>query len=196
MRRPVQWRWLRCLPLLLLLLTPAANASARTVAASPNAQSSTVTLVNADEDFIERDGDGGFTARPVLNVQPEILAYGVKDPVDGAWLTALYRVQDDGRSVDGGWEYVIDYPEYSTQADLDPDRAYTLVLMAQQDGLHTFESTIPIFEPTSLWDRVLNAFNPAVWARATAGWVVEGVHGLMCSVLERITGVDLEDCGS
>lgn len=196
MRRPIRWKWLRGLPLLLLLVAPAANTSVEPIAASPHPQSSTVTLVNADEDFIERDGDGGFKARPVLNMQAEILAYGVKDPVDGAWLTALYRVQDDGRSVDGGWEYTVEYPIYSTQVDLDPDRAYTLVLMAQQDGLHTFESTIPIFEPTSLWDRVLNAFNPSVWARAFAGWVVEGIHGLMCSVLERITGADLEDCGS
>ena len=159
------------------------------------AQESGLTLVNQDERFIQRHDHGGFTARPVLSAEAAAVAYGVKDPIDGTWLTAFYFVEDGPRRVNRGWEYTFDYPSDDSQPQLDPERAYILGILAWlDDESYLFEAIIPMHESTGPWDRVLNALNPARWARAAAGWTIEGTHGLMCSVLGRIAGGDLEDC--
>ena len=159
------------------------------------AQESGLTLVNGDERFIQRHDHGGFTARPVLSAEAAAVAYGVKDPIDGTWLTAFYFVEDGPRKVNRGWEYTFDYPSDDSQPELDSERAYILGILAWlDDESYLFEAIIPMHESTGPWDRVLNALNPARWARAGAGWVIEGIHGLMCSVLGRIAGGDLEDC--
>ena len=159
------------------------------------AQESGLTLVNQDERFIQRHDHGGFTARPVLSAEAAAVAYGVKDPIDGTWLTAFYFVEDGPRKVNRGWEYTFDYPSDDSQPELDPERAYILGILAWlDDESYLFEAIIPMHESTGPWDRVLNALNPARWARAAAGWTIEGTHGLMCSVLGRIAGGDLEDC--
>ena len=159
------------------------------------AQESGLTLVNQDERFIQRHDHGGFTARPVLSAEAAAAAYGVKDPIDGTWLTAFYFVEDGPRKVNRGWEYTFDYPSDDSQPELDPERAYILGVLAWlDDESYLFEAIIPMHESTGPWDRVLNALNPARWARAAAGWTIEGIHGLMCSVLGRIAGGDLEDC--
>ena len=159
------------------------------------AQESGLTLVNQDERFIQRHDHGGFTARPVLSAEADAVAYGVKDPIDGTWLTAFYFVEDGPRRVNRGWEYTFDYPSDDSQPQLDPERAYILGVLAWlDDESYLFEAIIPMHESTGPWDRVLNALNPARWARAAAGWTIEGTHGLMCSVLGRIAGGDLEDC--
>ena len=159
------------------------------------AQESGLTLVNQDERFIQRHDHGGFTARPVLSAEAAAVAYGVKDPIDGTWLTAFYFVEDGPRRVNRGWEYTFDYPSDDSQPELDPERAYILGILAWlDDESYLFEAIIPMHESTGPWDRVLNALNPARWARAAAGWTIEGTHGLMCSVLGRIAGGDLEDC--
>ena len=159
------------------------------------AQESGLTLVNQDERFIQRHDHGGFTARPVLSAEAAAVAYGVKDPIDGTWLTAFYFVEDGPRKVNRGWEYTFDYPSDDSQPELDPERAYILGILAWlDDESYLFEAVIPMHESTGPWDRVLNALNPARWARAAAGWTIEGTHGLMCSVLGRIAGGDLEDC--
>ena len=160
-----------------------------------SAQESGLTLVNQDERFIQRHDHGGFTARPVLSAEAAAVAYGVKDPIDGTWLTAFYFVEDGPRKVNRGWEYTFDYPSDDSQPELDPERAYILGILAWlDDESYLFEAIIPMHESTGPWDRVLNALNPARWARAAAGWTIEGTHGLMCSVLGRIAGGDLEDC--
>ncbi len=159
------------------------------------AQESGLTLVNQDERFIQRHDHGGFTARPVLSAEAAAVAYGVKDPIDGTWLTAFYFVEDGPRKVNRGWEYTFDYPSDDSQPQLDPERAYILGILAWlDDESYLFEAIIPMHESTGLWDGVINALNPARWARAAAGWTIEGTHGLMCSVLGRIAGGDLEDC--
>ena len=159
------------------------------------AQESGLTLVNQDERFIQRHDHGGFTIRPVLSAEADAVAYGVKDPIDGAWLTAFYFVEDGPRRVNRGWEYTFDYPPDDNQPELDPERAYILGILAWlDDESYLFEAIIPMHESTGLWDGVINALNPARWARAAAGWTIEGIHGLMCSVLGRIAGGDLEDC--
>ena len=59
----------------------------------------------------------------------------------------------------------------------------------------TFHALIPVHQPRGLWDRVLGALDPDRWARAIARWVIEGVHGTICAVVERAGGVDAAHCG-
>ena len=180
--------------LFLVLLVSSSQVALPVLAASLQ-QSDEFTLVNEDEEFIKRHDDGYFEANPIFSEEPEWLAYAIKDPVDGAWLTNYYYAQDDPKEVDEGWEYDIDYPEDDEQIDLEPGKFYTLGLYAYYDEEdYLFEVTIPAHEGSGLWDRVLNALNPARWAKAIASWVVEGIHGILCSVLSKITGSDPANC--
>jgi hypothetical protein len=104
-------------------------------------------------------------------------------------------VRNDPKRVNEGWEYTIEYPTFEEQLPPDRDRAYILALFAShRGGMHNFEAMIPIYQPTGLWDRILNAFDPAIWARAFARWVVEGVHGVLCSVVEQVVSSAVESC--
>ena len=156
-----------------------------------------ITLVNADRDFVERKGGGEFVARPVFDRQIAALHYAVRDADTGDWISAMYRVSGGEKKRSDGWEYSWEYPALDEQPDLDRDRAYLLVMLAQsEDGLRgDFYSVVPIHQPGRIWDKILSALNPARWARAFAGWVVEGVHGTLCGVVERASGEDADNCG-
>ena len=70
------------------------------------------------------------------------------------------------------------------------------MLAQSEDGLRgDFYAVVPIHQPGRIWDKILSALNPARWARAFAGWVVEGVHGTLCGVVERASGEDADNCG-
>lgn len=161
------------------------------------AQSGDVTLVNADREFAERKKDGEFIARPIFNKRLDFLYYGLRDAKTGDWMTGLYRVQGGEKELDSGWEYSIEYPALDEQPDLDPERVYVLAIVAPDpDGADpgNFNTLVPPYQPTGLWDRVLRAFNPETWARAILTWVLEGVHGALCVVVEKITGDDVTNC--
>ena len=66
-------------------------------------------------------------------------------------------------------------------ADLDPEKAYLLVMVADVVGGHTqaLHALILVHRPMGLWDRMLRAFSPETRARAIATWVVGGVHGTL-----------------
>ncbi|MYK33753.1 MAG: hypothetical protein F4045_01175 [Chloroflexi bacterium] len=158
------------------------------------AQGGGLTLVNHDRDFVERKKDGGFVARPVFDRQVDAIHYGIRHPETGDWIAPMYRVHSSGKSIREGREYSWHYPAVSQQPDLDPDRAYLLVIVAIHGGeAHTFNVVIPIHRSTSLWDRVLGALDPSRWARAFAAWIVEAVFGALCSIVERASGTDA--CG-
>ena len=156
-----------------------------------------ITLVNADREFVERKGGGEFVARPVFDRQITALHYAVRDADTGDWISAMYRVSGGEKERSDGWEYSWEYPALDEQPDLDRDRAYLLVMLAQsEDGLRgDFYAVVPIHQPGRIWDKILSALNPARWARAFAGWVVEGVHGTLCGVVERASGEDADNCG-
>ena len=156
-----------------------------------------ITLVNADRDFVERKGGGEFVARPVFDRKLETLFYAVRDADTGDWLTAMYRVSGGEKERSDGWEYSWEYPALDEQPDLDRDTAYLLVMLAgTPDGLRgDFYAVVPIHEPGKIWDKVLAALSPARWAKAFAGWVIEGVHGTLCGVVERASGEDADNCG-
>ena len=155
-----------------------------------------ITLVNADRELVERKGGGEFVARPVFDRQIETLFYAVRDADTGDWISAVYQVKGGEKERSDGWEYSFEYPALEEQPDLDPDRAYLLVMLAEaEDGKRgDFYAVIPFHEPGRIWDKILAALNPARWARAFAGWVIEGVHGTLCGVVERASGEDADNC--
>ena len=156
-----------------------------------------IVLVNADREFVERKGGGEFVARPLFDREIATLFYAVRDADTGDWISAMYRVKGGEKKRSDGWEYSWEYPKLDEQPDLDPDRAYLLVMLAvAEDGNRgDFYAVVPIHEPGRIWDKILSALNPARWARAFAGWMIEGVHGTLCGVVERASGEDADNCG-
>ena len=86
-----------------------------------------ITLVNEDEDFIERKGDGRFIARPIFDREIADVFYAVRDADTGDWISAMYRVKGGEKKRSDGWEYSWEYPALDEQPDLDRDLAYLLV---------------------------------------------------------------------
>ena len=146
-----------------------------------------ITLVNADRDFV---------ARPVFDRKIVDLFYAVRDADTGDWISAMYRVKGGEKKRSDGWEYSWEYPDLDEHPDRDRDRAYLLVMLAEaEDGKRgDFYAVIPFHEPGRIWDKILSALNPGRWARAFAGWVIEGVHGTLCGVVERASGEDADNC--
>ena len=157
---------------------------------------SDIALFNADREFVERKKGGEFVARPVFDRKIAELFYAVRDADTGDWITAMYQVRGGEKKRSDGWEYSWEYPALDEQPDLDPDRAYLLVMLATaEDGSRgDFYAVVPFHEPGRIWDKILSALNPARWARAFAGWVIEGVHGTLCGVVERASGTDADNC--
>ena len=155
-----------------------------------------IVLVNADRDFVERKGGGEFVARPVFDRKIVVLHYAVRDADTGDWISAVYRVSGGEKERSDGWEYSWEYPDLDEQPELDRDRAYLLVMLVEdEDGKRgDFYAVVPIHQPGRIWDKVLAALNPGRWARAFAGWMVEGVHGTLCGVVERASGEDADNC--
>ena len=169
-----------------LLAIPASNIA---LAQTPPDE---LTLVNADRDFVERKKGGEFVARPLFDREIADLFYAVRDADTGDWVSAVYRVSGGEKERSDGWEY----PDLDEQPDLDRDRAYLLVMLVEsEDGKRgDFYAVVPIHQPGRIWDKILSALNPGRWARAFAGWMIEGVHGTLCGVVERASGEDADNC--
>ena len=180
----------RLIPLASALLLAALVAIPSSGIALAQAPPRGIVLVNADRDFVERKGGGEFVARPVFDRKIAVLHYAVRDADTGDWISAVYRVSGGEKERSDGWEYSWEYP------DLDRDRAYLLVMLVEdEDGKRgDFYAVVPIHQPGRIWDKVLAALNPGRWARAFAGWMVEGVHGTLCGVVERASGEDADNC--
>ena len=186
----------RLIPLAAALLLAALVAIPASNVALAQAPPDQIVLVNADRDFVERKKKGEFVARPVFDREIASLFYAVRDADTGDWISAMYRVKGGEKKRSDGWEYSFEYPALDEQPELDPDRAYLLVMLAEaEDGRRgDFYAVVPVHEPGRIWDKILSALNPARWARAFAGWVIEGVHGTLCGVVERASGEDADNC--
>ena len=186
----------RLIPLASALLLAALVAIPSSGIARAQSPPDELTLVNADRDFVERKKKGEFVARPLFDREIEVLHYAVRDADTGDWISAVYRVSGGEKERSDGWEYSWEYPALDEQPDLDRDRAYLLVMLAvAEDGKRgDFYAVIPFHEPGRIWDKILSALNPGRWARAFAGWMVEGVHGTLCGVVERASGEDADNC--
>ncbi len=162
------------------------------------AQTPGLSLVNEDEDFIERKGDGRFIARPLFSRQTDVLYYSIRHPDTGEWVTNTYRVQGGEKQLSEGWEYTFEYPVLDEQPELNPEQGFLLVLAVPRiggDHHHVFHALIPVHRPNGLWDRVLGALDPDRWVRAGARWVVQGVHGTLCGVVEQVAQAEVAECG-
>ena len=157
-----------------------------------------LALVNQDDALVERKEEGEFIARPVFSHELDLLYYGIRHPDTGDWLTATFRVHGGERRLSNGWQYTWEYPALDEQPDLDPEEAFLLVMFVRETSEsdpRTFHALIPVHQPRGLWDRVLGALDPDRWARALARWVIEGVHGTICAVVEHAGGGDAAHCG-
>ena len=183
----------RLIPLASALLLAALVAIPSSGIALAQAPPDGLTLVNADRNFVERKKKGEFVARPLFDREITDLFYAVRDADTGDWISAMYRVRGGEKERSDGWEYSWEYPDLDEHPDLDRDRAYLLVMLAvAEDGLRgDFYAVVPIYQPGRIWDKILSALNPARWARAFAGWMIEGVHGTLCGVVERASGEDV-----
>ena len=154
-----------------------------------------IVLVNSDRDFVERKKKGEFIARPVFDREIENLFYGVRDGDSGDWITTMYHVKARAKRLSDGWEYSWQYPALKEQPELDAETPYLLVILASGGGKSgAFHAVIPVHHPGGLWDRVLGALDPARWAKAFARWVIEGVHGTLCGIVERAAGSEADEC--
>ena len=174
-----------------LVAVPASNAA---LSQAPPGES--ITLVNEDGRVVERKKGGDFVARPLFDREIATLYYAVRDADTGDWISAMYLVRGGEKKRKDGWEYSWEYPHAVDHPDLDPDRAYLLVMLAESlDGLRgDFYAVIPIHQPGSIWDKILSALDPGRWAKAFARWVIEGVHGTLCGVVEKAAGEDATNC--
>ena len=187
----------RLIPLaaaLLLAALVAIPASNTALAQAPPGDG--IVLVNWDRDFVERKKKGEFVARPTFDRKIVNLFFAVRDADTGDWISAMYRVKGGEKKRSDGWEYSWEYPKLDEQPRLDPDRSYLLVMLAEaEDGKRAdFYGVIPPHQSGKIWDKILAALNPGRWAKALAGWVIEGVHGTLCGVVERASGDDADNC--
>ena len=184
---------------LLLVALAAIPASGLALAQSPPPSTGDdITLVNYDRRMVERKKDGDFVARPVFNRPTDVLFYSIRHPDTGAWITSTYRVQGGEKKLSEGWEYTFEYPALDEQPDLHPGQAFLLVLAVPRTGggdHHVLHALIPVHQPKGLWDKVLGALDPDRWARAGARWVIQGVHGTLCGVVEGVTQTEIHECG-
>ena len=179
-----------------LLLAALVSIPSGNLALAQSPPANDITLVNEDREFVERKKGGELVARPVFDRRLKDIFYAVRDADTGDWISAMYRVRGGEKKRSDGWEYSWEYPKLKEQPDLDPDRAYLLVMLAHaEDGKRgDFYAVVPIHQPGRIWDKILSALNPGRWARAFAGWVIEGVHGTLCGVVERASGTDADNC--
>ena len=198
----------RLIPLavaLLLSALVAIPASGAALAQSPPPDTDDLSLVNRDRQLVERKKEGDFVARPILSRQTDVLFYAIRHPDTGDWISSTYRVRGGEKHLSEGWEYTFEYPApvsstgqaLDEQPELHPEQAYLLVLAVPRTGggdHHVFHALIPVHQPKGLWDRVLGALDPDRWARAGAKWVIQGVHGTLCGVVQKVSASDLDEC--
>ena len=183
---------------LLLAAIVAIPGSGVALAQAPPPTGDDIRLVNKDRQMVERKKEGDFVARPVFSRQTDVLFYAIRHPDTGEWITNTYRVQGGGKKLSEGWEYTFEYPALDQQPDLHPEQAFLLVLAVPRVGggeRHVFHALIPVHQPKGLWDKVLGALDPDRWARAAATWVIQGVHGSMCGMVQKVSDSELEECG-
>ena len=183
---------------LLLSAIVAVPASGVALAQSPPPGGDNLALVNHDRQMVERKKDGEFVARPVFSRKIEFLHYALRHPDTGEWVTNTYRVRGGEKQLTEGWEYTFEYPVLDGQPELHPEQAFLLVMSVPRQGggdNHVFHALVPVHQPKGLWDKVLGALDPDRWARAGARWVIQGVHGTLCGVVERAAGTDIAECG-
>ncbi len=196
--RPRPWRRAVLLLAALLIAAIVAIPASGVALAQEPGDGDDISLVNRDRQMVERKKDGEFIARPVFSRRIDVLHYALRHPDTGEWVTNTYRVRGGEKELSEGWEYTFEYPVLDGQPELHPEQAFLMVMSVPRRGGgddHLFHALVPVHQPKGLWDRVLGALDPDRWARAGARWVIQGVHGTLCGVVEGITQTDIAECG-
>ena len=157
-----------------------------------------IVLVNKDRQMVERKKEGDFVARPIFSRQVSELYYSIRHPDTGEWVTNTYRVQGEREEALRGLGVHLRVPGPGRAARPGPGAGFPAGAGSAPTGggeRHVFHALVPVHQPKGLWDRVLGALDPSRWARAAAGWLVQGAHGTLCGVVEGITGTEIADCG-
>ena len=195
---PAGWQcWIAALLLAALVAMPGSGV-ALAQSPPPHTGGDNLSLVNRDRQMVERKKDGEFVARPVFSRRIDVLHYALRHPDTGEWVTNTYRVRGGEKQLTEGWEYTFEYPVLDGQPELHPEQAFLMVLSVPRRGggeNHVFHALVPVHQPKGLWDKVLGALDPDRWARAGAAWVIQGVHGTLCGVVEKVADSDLAECG-
>ena len=156
-----------------------------------------IVLVNYDRDFVERKKKGEFVARPLFDREIENLFYAVRDADTGDWISAMYRVRGGEKKPERRLGVQLGVSEARRAA---PPRPRPLLpaghagrRRGRQEGrLLRRRPHPPIGKDLGQDPR---RPQPGRWAKAFAGWVIEGVHGTLCGVVERASGEDADNCG-
>ena len=145
--------------------------------------------------MVERKKEGEFIARPVFSRQVSELYYSIRHPDTGEWITNTYRVQGGEKtgspragstpSSTRSWRSSLTW----TRSRLFSDGARRCPAPAAESAM-LFHALIPVHQPKGLWDRVLGALDPDRWAQGRRRtWVIQGVHGTLCGVVEGVTAI-------
>ena len=173
----------------------AVPASGLALAQSPPPETGDITLVNWDRQMVERKKDGDFVARPVFSRRTDVLFYSIRHPDTGEWLTATYRVQGGEKKLSEGWEYTFEYPALRRTARPPPGTG-----ISPGAGRAPHRRRRPPRLPRSdTRPPAQGACGTRCWApwtrtaglRAAARWVIQGVHGTLCGVVEGVTQTDI-----
>ena len=157
-----------------------------------------VTLVTGDRQMVERKKEGEFVARPVFSRRTDVLYYSIRHPDTGDWITSTYRVQGGGKQLSEGWSTPSSTPPWTSSPSFTPSRLFCWCWPFPEPAAATTTSSTPWSPSTSprgFGDKVLGALDPDRWARAGARWVIQGVHGTLCGVVEGVTQTEITECG-
>ena len=168
-------------------------------------------LVNNDRNYVERTEKGGFLLRPVFNknLWPDHDGIHMIIRDQGGTIlnpegVTLYEPahEDFGLKIAEGFEHTVEYKNDGNHnfPVLDPEEPYLLIIWTQDvlefsDNRREWEAMIPVYEPTGLWADIRKSVNPATWVRNVLMWGVKGAHALTCSMLGKIVGGEVENCG-
>ena len=188
----------RLIPLaaaLLLAALVAIPASNSALAQTP--PSGELTLVNADREFVERKKGGEFGRPPRLrpgDSKPLLRrARRRHRRLDFRHVPRVGRGEEAQRRLG----VLVGVPGPGRAPRTRPGPGLPAGHAGRGRGRQLrgdFYAVIPIHQPGRIWDKILSALSPARWAKAFAGWVIEGVHGTLCGVVERASGEDAGNC--
>ena len=191
--------------LLAALLTIPASGPALAQSPPPDSDnlapvsSTGLALVNRDRQMVERKKDGEFVARPVFSRRIDVLFYALRHPDTGDWVTNTYRVQGGEKQLSEGWEYTFEYPVLDGQPELHPEQAFLMVLSVPRAGRRR-QPPLPRPGPRPPAQGLVGQgagrpSTPTAGRGRERGWVIQGVHGTLCGVVERAAQTDIAECG-
>ena len=148
--------------------------------------------------MVERKKEGDFVARPVFSRQVSELYYSIRHPDTGEWVTNTYRVQGGGEAALRGLGVHLRVPGPGRAARPGPG-AGVPAGAGSAEALAAASATSstpwsPSTSPRGCGTRCWAPSNPSRWARAAAGWLVQGAHGTLCGVVQGITGAGIAEC--